>query len=122
MLNEWLSFAEETLKAAKEQEMLENEMMPKSKGLFKKSRKTSQVLTTRGMWQKTVCLFLYLAAYQQLYSKDIQSKGCNNGPALAFKLCGENCVFNTLRYTQTYSQIRVNDTHHPGKLSICSLK
>ncbi|XP_075904810.1 solute carrier family 12 member 1 [Nelusetta ayraudi] len=42
---------EETLKAAKEQEMLENDMMSnggKSKGLFKKSRKTSQqVLTTR---------------------------------------------------------------------------
>uniref|UniRef100_A0A667YDB1 Solute carrier family 12 member 1 n=1 Tax=Myripristis murdjan TaxID=586833 RepID=A0A667YDB1_9TELE len=42
---------EEMLKAAKEQAMLENEMMPnggKGKGLFRKSRKSSkQVLTTR---------------------------------------------------------------------------
>lgn len=42
---------EETLKAAKEQQALEDEMMPnggKSKGLFRKSRKSSQqVLTTR---------------------------------------------------------------------------
>uniref|UniRef100_A0A8D3BIL6 Solute carrier family 12 member 1 n=1 Tax=Scophthalmus maximus TaxID=52904 RepID=A0A8D3BIL6_SCOMX len=44
---------EDMLKAAKEQEELETEMMPnggKSKGLFRKSRKSSQqVLTTRGL-------------------------------------------------------------------------
>lgn len=122
MLNDRLCSTEETLKAAKEQEMLENEMMPnggKSKGLFRKSRKTSQqVLTTRGTWPKD-SFPLWVSGctpteyFTLLSPKDVSSEGRNNGRVSALNYEGKMDSWTHLDIIHLTNE--ANDTHHPWK-------